>query len=599
MASRRQQTLARSFVAWSAEIVIAGAGLALVLPATACRSKPDDKGTAATSRSPLPAPGAIPRAPAAGPSDYGANHFVHPKGDAARGREVFRFETFGNEGFWTRALRLPQGIAAKHLTLGEALRLGLGVDIDRVPPPLRAKLAGGRASAMNDPALMAALLEANAVIGLVAKNVKALDGTLEIDERDVYAGESLGVSCAFCHATTDGSVYAAPGGGSIGKEIDGPANHRLDVGATFAMAAGSRAMLPMLGLQLAANESRSVTRKGAAQGLISPRATEAEVDAYLGDPARYPRGTFDLGLDANGAPLHIAPLFRADLAAPWGTDGAIAKLQDFDNFFYTGVLDPTGITTPGGRRFAVDRLGPAGTEMVDEYERVLGELGVAKGGPTGYPFVGREGRSGVATGLPAGAKVAKSLLGIRVDEAKLTDLNAYLDGLPPPRGKPGDPAAVARGRAVFRAQCTQCHNDDQSKFVPQNVVAYGPSVDLFAAAPPRPPLFAGYDGALLADRKASGLVPIRNAPGTFDDALIVMEASSRGLPRGSALPVLFDLAHKPAFLHDDSIASLEALFDPAGRSASSPHAFFVPDPAQRRDLVHFLESLDDRPLPAP
>ena len=37
-------------------------------------------------------------------------------GNAAAGRNVFRFETFGDEGFWTDALRLPQGMMQKKLT---------------------------------------------------------------------------------------------------------------------------------------------------------------------------------------------------------------------------------------------------------------------------------------------------------------------------------------------------------------------------------------------------------------------------------------------------------------------------------------------------
>ena len=33
-----------------------------------------------------------------------------------RGREIFRFETFGNQGFWTSAMRLPQGIEDSGMT---------------------------------------------------------------------------------------------------------------------------------------------------------------------------------------------------------------------------------------------------------------------------------------------------------------------------------------------------------------------------------------------------------------------------------------------------------------------------------------------------
>ena len=59
---------------------------------------------------------------------------------------------------------------------------------------------------------------------------------------DIMRGSKVGVSCAFCHAITDGSVYSMPKGGSIGKQIDGPAPHFLNVGATLALA-GHRSCL--------------------------------------------------------------------------------------------------------------------------------------------------------------------------------------------------------------------------------------------------------------------------------------------------------------------------------------------------------------------
>src|SRR6185369_2669940 len=66
-----------------------------------------------------------------GPADAQVNELHHPVGpDAKHGREVFRFETFGNEGFWTVALRLPQGMATSGLTIARALELGLNFDID-------------------------------------------------------------------------------------------------------------------------------------------------------------------------------------------------------------------------------------------------------------------------------------------------------------------------------------------------------------------------------------------------------------------------------------------------------------------------------------
>lgn len=65
----------------------------------------------------------------------------------------------------------------------------------------------------------------------------------------------------------------------------------------------------------------------------------------------------------------------------------------------------------------------------------------------------------------------------------------------------------------------------------------------------------------------------------------------RGEVRGIALPLLLDLARKPVFLHDNSVPSLNDLFDPK-RGAMAPHPFFVTDPGSRSALIAFLRSLD-------
>lgn len=540
----------------------------------------------------------------AGPADSTTDRFKPPLGTAADGRDIFRFETFGNEGFWTGVLQLPQGVVAAGLTPVQALTAGLSVDIDRVPEAMKPVLAAeletdlsaGNAPALNDPATTVALIEANAVIGLSARNVTELNGMLDIDAENVFAGESVGVTCALCHGITDGSVFSLPNGGSIGKRVDGPTNHNLNVGGSIALGLNSRAYYPTLALDLEANNHMSVSRKGPGVGLISAAATEVEVDAYLTDPELYPVGMFDDAPDGNGAPMHITPMFRADLAAPWGSEGSIEMLQNFSNLVYTALLDPTGLTTAGGRKFLLDRGGAAGTEIADNYEAILASIGIPEG-DGGYPFVGRASNTLVTIGLEAGAKVEPSPIGMQVDPDMMADMNAYMNSLPAPAADKSDPLAIARGRNVFRQQCTSCHNDDQSKVVPQNIVPFNASVDLFANAPARPALWPGYEGALLADRTEAGLAPVRNSSGPFDDKLVIVDASNRNQPRGDALPLLMDLARKPSFLHDDSVASLDALLDPSAREPTAPHPFFIADAAQRADVIKFLNSLDDQPLP--
>jgi hypothetical protein len=75
--------------------------------------------------------------------------------------------------------------------------------------------------------------------------------------------------------------------------------------------------------------------------------------------------------------------------------------------------------------------------------------------------------------------------------------------------------------------------------------------------------------------------------------MAVVNASLRGEERGIALPLLLDLARKPAFLHDNSVPSLDNLLDPK-RGAKAPHPCFLSKPKDRKDMVEFLRGLDTR-----
>ncbi|MFN2491652.1 MAG: hypothetical protein ABR501_02065 [Pyrinomonadaceae bacterium] len=504
------------------------------------------------------------------PSDGPANAGVpvpHDTGNAAAGRDVFRFETFGNEGFWSDGVRLPKGIKKAKLTPVQALKAGLSVDIDAldaatkqaVAAELKTDLSKKMAPLLNDPKTTMKLLEANAVIGVVAKDSNG-DGKIDLSN-----GDKVGVSCALCHTITDKSVFDIPNGGSIGSRLDGRAVHTLNLGAIFAMADNSRALYPLLQLSLDANGGKTLGR--APKGLTE-KSSEKDVDAYLSNPAFYPVGMFDDSFDGNGDPMHNSPLFRQDLAFPFGSEGTIAKLDNFSNVVYTGLFDPTNLTTPGGRAFLHKLGGAAGDEIANDYAKVLKDTGVKN-----YPFV-----KAPAHPMPGSEEAP---LGIRVDNVKLLDMNAYLDSLPAPAGVRGDSGAIARGRELFRtSSCTACHNVDQSKFVPPFIV-------------PMKKIFSGDNPVVLAQREPP-LNPVENTvDNIFDDKMAVVNASLRGEERGIALPLLLDLARKPVFLHDNSVPSLDQLFDPR-RGMMSPHPFFVSDPRERSDLIVFLRSLDDR-----
>lgn len=490
-----------------------------------------------------------------GPADQGPTLPTRQDGDATLGREVFRFETFGNEGFWTDAVRLPEGMAAAKVTPLQALELGLNVNVDAVDPATKEALAAqlkqdpsGRTSAiLNDPAMTTALVKANAVIGFSSRNGK------------------VGATCALCHNMTDASVFAVPDGGSIGHEIDGPANHAINLGKIFATAANSRALYPNLQLALRANGGKSL---GRAPTGLTENSTEEEVDAYLSNPAYYPVGTFDDTFDGNGNSVHNSALFRQDLAAPFATEGSIARLDNFSNLVYTSLFDLTMLTTPGGRAFVHKLAGAAGDEMVDNYVKVLSATHV-----TGYPFV----LPNTTPHSQPGSEDAPA--GVRVDNRKLLALNAYLVSLQAPRGKAIDPNVASRGRETCRtAGCTRCHNVNQGQPVPTTIHAMKE-------------IFPGDNPVVLAQRDPP-LNPVMNTvASTFDDKMSVVNASIRGEKRGAAMPLLLDLARKPVFLHDNSVPSLDALLDPS-RGATAPHPFYVSSVHQRSELVQYLESLD-------
>jgi len=502
----------------------------------------------------------VPHAASDGPG-ITQNPHPHQIGNATSGRDVFRFATFGNEGFWTDAARLPKGMMDAKFTPKQALEAGLQVDIEAIDPAMRevmeaelkTDMSPQSAPTLNDPKTTVALVNANAVVGIVPKDSNG-DGKL-----DITNGDKVGIACTICHTITDKSVFDMPKGGSIGRRVDGPAALTLNVGKLMAMAANSRALYPNL------QQTFLGVSIGRAPSGLGPDSTEAEVDAYLSNPAFYPVGTFDETQDGNGNPVKNTPLFRQDLAAPYGSAGEFSKLDDISNSSYTTNLDPTTLLTPEGRQFLEIKAGPAGKQMANEYAKILQATGV-----TGFPFVKAQMTGKV--GDPA------SIVGRRVDNQKLLDMNAYLDQLQAPAGAKVSAEMAARGREVFRANCTQCHNVDQSKFVPPMLVEMNT-------------IWPAYTPIPVGKRGDSKLSTIQNSAGIFDDKMIVVDASDRGEKRGNAMPLLLDLARTNIFLHDGSVSSLDSLLDPH-RGDNAPHPFYLADASQRADMAEFLKGLD-------
>ena len=145
-----------------------------------------------------------------------------------QGREIFRFDTFGDEAFWGETLRLHEAIAT--VSPNAALRLGLKVDVEALPKPLVNALRHGKVN-VEDPAVTLALLKRDAVVGVTG--FFDAQGTLQ----------SLGIQCALCHSTVDDAL--APG---IGRRLDGWANRDLNVGAIVALAPNVQPFVDLLGV---------------------------------------------------------------------------------------------------------------------------------------------------------------------------------------------------------------------------------------------------------------------------------------------------------------------------------------------------------------
>src|SRR5215211_2695400 len=139
------------------------------------------------------------------------------------GRQVFRFDTFGDEAVWGGVLGLHNAIEGSKLGgvgagIGpkQVLALGLKVDATAIPKKTAAAIKAGKVD-LDDPAVTLTVLKLKAVVGV--KGFFNRKGTFT----------SVGITCAVCHSTLDNSF--APG---IGRRLDGWPNQDLNVGAIVA-----------------------------------------------------------------------------------------------------------------------------------------------------------------------------------------------------------------------------------------------------------------------------------------------------------------------------------------------------------------------------
>ncbi|HXM83361.1 MAG TPA: hypothetical protein VN929_15735 [Burkholderiales bacterium] len=305
------------------------------------------------------------------------------------GQRIFRFDTFGSEAFFGGALQLHKAIAgAKNGGVGAgvspktALAVGLKVDADALPDPLKAQLNAGKVN-LDDPATTLALLKLNAVVGVTGR----FDDAGRI--------QTLGIQCAFCHATVDNSF--APG---IGKRLDGWANRDLNVGAIVSLAPSLKPFTDLLGVD---------------------EATVRKVLASWG-PGRY-----DAVLDKDGK------AFRPDGGQAGTLIPPAFGLAGVNLHTWTGF----GSVPYWNAYVAVTQMHGSGTFFDQRFND-----------KDQYPVSARSG-SGNTHGTPD--LVTSKLAALHFYQIAIPAPKA-------PEGS-FDKAAAARGKEVFngRAQCSTCH----------------------------------------------------------------------------------------------------------------------------------------------
>jgi hypothetical protein len=332
----------------------------------------------------------------------------------SQGRQIFRFDTFGDQAFWGGMLGLHQAIEGA--TLGgvgpgvspiTALSVGLKVDLDALPDNLIEQIEHGEVN-LNDPAITLALLKLNAVVGVTG--FFSSSGTLQ----------SVGIQCALCHSTVDNSLPLCPNGlqpnpgtGCVGHRLDGWTNRDLNVGAIVALAPDLSPFASLL------NTTPSTVR--AVLNSWGPGKFDAELilDGKAFNPEQVTDGKVT-GTNVPGATL-IPPAFGLGGVNlhTWTGWGSIPHWNAF----------VANLEMHGKGRFWDPRLNNAAQ----------------------FPIAAAHGFGDLPHISPGDDLIT----------SKLQALQFYQLAIPAPQPPAGsfDPAAASRGDALFsgKAKCNNCH----------------------------------------------------------------------------------------------------------------------------------------------
>ena len=184
---------------FSRDLTNALAALAIVISLIAC-DHPDSSGAVA---------------PTTAEPSLAAQEAANPA-LVSKGQKIFRFDTFGDETFWTDTLRMHEVIRTS-VSPNTALAVGLKVDADALPPAVKEGILDGTID-LDDPATTVELLRLGSVVGIVG----------QVDAANTLT--RVGITCALCHSTVDNSFASG-----IGSRLDGWPNRSLDVGKIVAL----------------------------------------------------------------------------------------------------------------------------------------------------------------------------------------------------------------------------------------------------------------------------------------------------------------------------------------------------------------------------
>jgi cytochrome c5 len=471
---------------------------------------------------------------------------------AARGREAFYRETFGNEVFLTDVMgMLDGGLSLFEVSRALTLLAGGGTgDLQvRLAKPVT---IGGRTYGKGELVSTGLDVERGSLFPLGIKTF--------YDRGRVR----MGITCALCHAAVE------PGSGKV---VEGAPNADLNVGLMMALASNTTAYYmhgstPSLD-PFRTDPNRSVATKGGGrERLPDPEALEAEAKLQA---ASWPPGSFDSSPDLVTNPTSIPSSFTAQ-GHPYGWSGhaalgPFAGLSALNNNVHALNSDTTAQAEAAPVLFGLDpevylgtllQRAPSTFRFDPASGRKPSEVLAAADPTPGVPGINSYA---VLPSFPSADYVTTNGLiatspGETVGYAN-DAMSAFQNRLRPPDTKV-PPETIASGRAVFeRAGCAGCHGGPAYT---NNRVVPAPEI---GTEPSRARSFAKTEASLKPPSLPPPGTPFPVPAGTatlpvpMDEAKrgqVQLAWAHAGTPGGYKVPNLIGLAWSAPYLHDSGVA---------------------------------------------